>query len=129
MGLRERALADTRAILNDRQCGSGYPVTVTPPTGAAVPLVGWTNDIGLLVDPDTGQAVSGRSIVVTLSLVDLQAANLSIPENVPDLDRNPWVLSFTDLVGGDLTTCVTESAPDRILGFVNLTVEHYRTAT
>lgn len=123
MGLREIAQADARAFLNDTQCGAGIAMTVTAPSDLSGTVNGWANDIAALIDPDTGQAVSGRMITVSFHVLDLQAVGLTLPHGVHDKDVKPWRVSYTDEFGTTFNMVVVESEPDRTLGFVNCSME------
>lgn len=120
------ARADSRAILNDTRTGSGVPIVITPPGQAARALTGWSNDIGLLVDPDTGQAISGRVATVAVHIADLAAEGLPIPEAEHRQDAKPWSLSFKDEQDNDYTFRIAETHPDRTMGIVTFTVDSYR---
>lgn len=120
MSLLTIAQADLKAILNDSVTGVGVTIGVRSPCGDVQSLTGWSNDIGLLVDPDTGQAVSGRIATVALVIADLTAAGLALPENISDDDANPWRITFSGL-----EFKVTESHPDRTLGVITCTLEAF----
>ncbi len=120
------ARADTRAFLNDSLTGSAVPIAITPPGLPARTLMGWSNDIGLLVDPDTGQAISGRIATVALSIADLAAQNLPIPESEHSTSAKPWVISFLDGQLDNYVFSIVETHPDRTTGIVTCTVDSYR---
>ena len=71
-------------------------------------------DIGQLVDPNTGQPVSGRlaSIVFRLSS-RVPVFGSRIPEGVPQNSARPWIIGY----GGNEYD-VRRSAPDRTIGVV-----------
>jgi hypothetical protein len=125
MGIRERAEADARRILNNKTSGKGLDITVTDPTGASHSFVGWQNDIAELIDPDTQDYVSGRLVNVSLAITDLVTAGLEIPEGEPDPNKRPWVVEYIDLWGTPLKYAVARSVPDRGLGIVVLYLEVY----
>lgn len=128
MGLREQAAADVKKILNDDTNGAGWVISIYDPTAptVAVSFVGWSNDIALLIDPDTDDFVSGRRASVAISLTDIEAANLSgIPDAVPDTVGRPWVVAFDDLDGNTHTFKVARSHPDRGVNCLVLDLEVY----
>lgn len=125
MSLRETAEADLGLILENDTIGFGWPITVTDPTGTAVPLTGFSNDISELIDPDTGQALSGRLASVALRISSLTAAGLSLPEGIADASNKPWLMAFDDINGNPFTFKVQKSNPDRALGIVTCILEIY----
>lgn len=124
MGLREQAALDARTILNNTD-GFGVPITVTNPGGTSADLTGFSNDIALTIDPETGMAVSGREASVALHMRDLVDAGLGLPKNIADEDLRPWVVSFVDVLGITHTFKVKESNPDRASGVITCTLEVY----
>ena len=125
MSLRELAEADLGVILGDNTAGFGWPITVTDPEDRSAVLVGFTNDIGQLIDPDTGVAVSGRQASIALRMTSLLAAGLGLPKNIAAVDRKPWRIAFDDVVGETHRFKVIESMPDRALGVVTCLLELY----
>lgn len=123
MGLREQIAADTKAILEDQASGFGYPITLTDPLGNTADLVGFSNDISQVIDPDTGTAVSGRAVECTLAIKSITDAGLSLPQGIANVDEKPWTVSFTDINGNAGTFKVFESVPDRAMGTVILALE------
>jgi hypothetical protein len=125
MGLREQAEADLGVILEDAEHGFGRPITVTDPSGLVRPLTGFSNDIAQVIDPETGQAVSGRLASVALRISSLTAAGLGIPVGVADAASKPWLIGFDDINGNTFVFKVQQSNPDRALGLVSLILELY----
>lgn len=125
MSLLDIAQADTRSILNDSEMGVGVDIRLTTPGGISRTFTGWSNDIALLVDPDTGQAVSGRMATIALSLLDLAECNIPIPEAIPDRNSKPWLVSYDDRLGNSYEFKVVETHPDRTLAVVTCTLEMY----
>ena len=93
--------------------------------GAGAPLVGLSNDISQVIDPDTGQIVSGRLATVVLRTSSLIAAGLGQPVGVSDASSKPWVVGFDDINGTSYKFKVKESNPDRALGLVVCVLEAY----
>lgn len=126
MGLRSDAEADLGAILEDSVRGFGWPITVTDPSGNVAPLTGDSGDISQLIDPDTGQAVSGRLAHVSLRISSLVASPVvGIPRTIADSTSKPWLITFDDINGTSYTFKVSESDPDRKLGLVICLLELY----
>lgn len=126
MGLREIAEADLVTTLEDRDTGFGFNIKVTDPDGTSADLIGTSNDIAELIDPDTGQAVSGRFASVALRISSLTAKGLGLPEDIADATKRPWVIEFDDINGNPFTFKVKDSNPDRGLGIVTCILEIYK---
>lgn len=125
MGLRDTAAADAKAILEDG-LGFGYPITVTDPSGTIGNLTGFSNDISELIDPDTGQAVSGRFASVALSRSSLEDEGLGLPVGIADDSLKPWLIAFDDINGNPFTFKVHKSNPDRGLGIITCILGLYK---
>ena len=131
MNLRLQAELDLATTLEDNTSGFGWPIAVTDPTGFSNPetIYGMSNDIGLLIDPDTGTAISGRFASVTLRISTLVAAGFSsLPRAISDPASKPWLMSFDDINGNNHVFKVKSSMPDRGLGILSVTLEAYKTA-
>lgn len=127
MGLRERAERDLGRILENQNSGFGWPITVTDPAGKAEPLVGYSNDISQVIDPDTGQLVSGRLASVALRISALTAAGFTtLPRNISERTAKPWQVRFDDINGNPFTFKVQSSDPDRALGLLVCILEDYK---
>jgi len=120
VGLRELAENDLGAILEDSAYGFGWPITLTDPDGLTDDtLVGYSDDISQMIDPETGVLVSGRVASIVLRISSLQAACFtSLPRAVADTDSAPWLVAFDDINGDAHTFKVRQGDPDRTLGVV-----------
>ena len=126
MGLREIAEQDLGFILEGDEAGFRWPITITDPNGTTVPnLYGFSDDIAQVIDPDTGQAVSGRLASVVLRLSTLAAAGLETPQGVADASQKPWLISFNDINGNAFDFKISQANPDRALGSVSCLLELY----
>lgn len=124
MNLRALAESDLATVLEDEVYGFGWPISVTNPAGVVAPdLVGSSQDISQIIDPDTGQAVSGRLATVVLRISSLTA--VGIPVYVAAETGKPWVVIFDDINGNTHAFKVAESNPDRTLGVVVCILEAY----
>lgn len=126
MGLRDRAAAILNARVADETRGFGWRVAVTDPDGVTGDLVGRSTDIEQLIDPDTGQAVSGRFAGVFLTMDSLEKAGLGIPQGIADAQSKPWIVEFQDIRGGPYKFKVAQSNPDRAIGGVACVLEVYQ---
>lgn len=127
MSLRQLAESDLGLILEDGVTGFGWPITITDPAGnsGTGPLTGFSDDIAQIIDPDTGQAVSGRLASVALRISSLTAAGLTLPRGIADAGSKPWVIQFDDINGNAFNFKVAQSNPDRALGLVTCLLELY----
>lgn len=129
MNLRQQAESDLQYILGDSVTGFGWPITVTDPNGTSGQLTGATTDISQVVDPETGQVVSGRSASVAIRTASIFGVGFnSLPVAVTDKNSKPWLVRFSDINGSSYTFKVIQSNPDRTLGIVTCILEAY-TAT
>lgn len=127
MGLREVAELDLAIILEDDSFGFAWPITLTDPSGlVSVDLKGRSNDVRQVIDPDTGQQVTLRTVSVSLRISTLIAQGFTeLPRNVMDLNVTPWVVTFDDINGASYTFRVVEGFPDRTLGIVTCELDLY----
>jgi len=125
MSLRVQAREDARSFLNERS-EFGWPILVRNPSGLAVQLCGFSTDIGETIDPDTGQAVSGRRASVALHIADCMCSGLQdIPRGIADSGSKPWIVTFDDILGKPHDFKVLETLPDRAIGIVVCMLEIY----
>lgn len=125
MSLRQLAEADLGVILEDGATGFGWPITITDPAGNTGTLTGFSDDIAQIIDPDTGQAVSGRLASVALRISSLALEGLTLPKGIADAGSKPWVIEFDDINGNAYKFKVSQSNPDRALGLVTCLLELY----
>lgn len=125
-GLRDVAEQDLAGILEDPVYGFGWAITVTDPAGTSAALTGFSNDIAQMIDPDTGQAVSGRSASAVLRISSLTTAGLALPQGIADAGIKPWIIEFTDINSNAFKFKVSQSNPDRGLGIVSCLLELYK---
>lgn len=127
MSLRQLAEADLGLILEDEVTGFGWPITVTDPSGnsGTGPLTGFSDDISQIIDPDTGEAVSGRLASVAIRISSLTSHGLAMPRGIADSKIKPWIIQFDDINGNAFKFKVAQSNPDRALGLVTLLLELY----
>jgi len=112
-------------ILEDDTYGYGWAIVLTDPAGTEVPLTGFSDDISQIIDPDTGQAVSGRLASAVLRISSITGAGLTMPKGISDRTSKPWLISFDDINGNPYTFKVSQADPDRALGVVVCILEFY----
>ncbi len=127
MSLRLLSESDLQGILEDKATGFGWDVTIKTPGGVSESLVGFSNDISQMIDPDTGQAVSGRLATVVLRISSIYAAlpGVGLPEGISDPTLDPWTVTFDDINGLPYTFKITSADPDRTLGIIPCILETY----
>lgn len=125
MSLRSIAENDLGAILEDGVMGFGWAIQITDPSGLSIPLTGFSDDISQIIDPDTGEAVSGRLVSVALRISSLTTAGLALPVGIADSASKPWIIEFNDINGNPFKFKVSQSNPDRALGLVTCLLELY----
>ena len=126
MSLRQLAENDLSTIM-ENPLDFGWAVTIIDPDGVtnASPIYGNCGDIGQVIDPDLGVAVSGRKAYLTLRLSTLTTQGLGIPVKIADRTKKPWRVTFNDVNGASYTFNVIDSAPDRVLGVVTCEIGLY----
>jgi len=125
MNIRALAERDLATTLEDGEYGFGWPAVITDPEGNFGCLSIQANDISALIDPDTGQMVSGKSIGVVIRIRTLQEKCLGIPRNVSKRSEKPWTVEFTDVLGASGACKVISADPDYVLGVVSCKLEVY----
>jgi hypothetical protein len=125
MGLREQAALDAQAIIENLADFSSELTLITP-AGVAHALKGLGSDIGLSVDLDTGQTVTGRRVHVAFSMLTLDALGLQLPVGIADGKLKPWRVVRTDALGKPQTFKVAETRPDREVGLLVCFLEAWR---
>ena len=116
MDLQQIAETDLATTLES----NGQLITVTDPVGVSADVQGLSNDISLLIDPDTGVPVSGRNANVSLRLSTLKTAGIGTPKGIEDGASVPWLVEYTTVEGQTIKARVMASNPDRSLGIVTL---------
>jgi len=126
LGLRDLVEKDLAATLEDDLIGFGWPITIRDPNGNEETLKGYSNDVSNVIDPETGQAISGRIAQVTLRNSTLAESSLVLPiQGIVDEARKPWRVTFTDLAAAPTVFKVIEAMPDRAMGISLLRLELY----
>ena len=126
MGLRAESEAALAETLEDTDLW-GWPITVTDPSEVSASLTGQSGDIAQIIDPQTGDVISGRLAHCVLRLSSLTAAGFTtVPRAIASSTSKPWLVTFDDINGTAYTFKVRESNPDRTLGIVALILEAYR---
>lgn len=127
MGLRNLVEQDLAVILEDADTGFGWPIILKDPDGLERPLTGLSDDIAQVIDPDTGQAVSGRLASVALRISTIFAEGFTtLPKGIADAKKKPWTVAFDDINGNAHLFKIMQSNPDRAVGVVTCLLESYK---
>lgn len=130
MSLRAQAETDL-AVTLEASGDFGWPIVLTDPAGfvGTEQLYAQTGDIGVLIDPDTGMAVTGRKATCTVRMASLTAAGFtSLPFSVPETTGKPWLVAFDTPSDVSQTYKIKQAWPDRTLGVVVLVLEFWKAA-
>ncbi len=112
-------------IVENSASGFGRAIRVKTPAGVVLELTGLTRDISDAIDPDTGVNITTRQASAAIRISAFGAHG--IPQNVPENDKRPWSVTFSDADGNPQTYRVIESKPDRTIGIVVLILEILKT--
>jgi hypothetical protein len=103
----------------------GWPATVTDPDGNVCECMVLSNDIGQVIDSETGMIVSGRTASATVVTADLIDAEMGRPVAIVDETLKPWTIVFNDIQLAAYTFKVAQTMPDRTIGGVVCMLEEY----
>lgn len=124
--LRTLAENDLGGILEDSSQGFGIPITVTDPAGLVKQMIGFSNDIARIIDPETGQIVKGRIVTVALRQTSVIAVGFtSQPIGIAKENKKPWLIEFNDLHSVAQKFKVVETFPDNALGIIVCELEQW----
>jgi hypothetical protein len=112
--IRAVAESDLKTIIEDPS-GAGTAYTLIENTGAEYPVVGTFGDIGLLIDPISGEAIQGRTITATCMASTITAAAGKVP-------ARGWKARAMGLDGKSYTLFVQRNEHDRTIGLCRLTL-------
>lgn len=116
MSLLQRMQKDAQRIMNSEKFGFSTSVTLVEPDGTEHPLKSIISVIHNLVDPDTGQPVSGYLATASINRLDLNVLGIMLPEGVSNELARPWTLRETNIDNVVVTYKITRAAPDEANG-------------
>jgi hypothetical protein len=125
MNLRLLAARDLARILSDGAAGFGWPVEITAPDGSTLSTTGFTNDIGQVFDPGTGQPIAGRHVSFTIPEISFAEVGMLIPAQVTARGAPKWIFKLDDVNGTPGVFTVRSAMRDRSAGTVVLVLEVY----
>lgn len=124
MNLTQTMRKDFNKIMGSKS-GIAESIQIIDPNGESHDIQAVVSVIHNLIDPDTGQPVSGFLATASISRLHLMARNLSIPAGEFDQNKRPWVLVYNDIDGNSTKYIVVRSAPDEAQGNVLLDLGSY----
>lgn len=116
MSLIDRMQKDSQRIMNSSRYGFSIPIVLTSPSGDEYSLMGIVSIIHNLVDPDTGQPVSGFLATVSINYRDLNDSGIDLPEGEMSSSARPWLVTATNVIGVEQTMKLVRSSPDETNG-------------
>lgn len=119
MNLQALAAADLAFTLE----GDGQTVTLINPSGVSVELKALSNDISLVIDPETGVPVSGRNANVSFRIDSIRGEGFTLPKGEEDGANVPWLVTYTAVTGEQIRTKIMSTMPDRALGVLACRLE------
>ncbi len=125
MNLISRVQKDSQRIMNSERFGFSVPIVLTEPDGTAHSFKGLVSIIHNLIDPDTGEPVSGFLATVSINVRDLNAAGVEVPEGVMSETERPWLVTETNQFGVEQTLKIVRAAPDETNGNILIDLGAY----
>lgn len=125
MSLFQRMQKDSQRIMNSNRFGFGIDIALIDPSGVEYPLKSIVSVIHNLIDPDTGQPVSGYLATASINRLDLNAQSIELPEGVSSDFKRPWLVRYTNIDGVEVTNKMTRAAPDEANGNILCDLDFY----
>lgn len=116
MSLLQLLQKDSQRIMNSSKFGFSTDIVLIDPNDVEYPLKSVLTVIHNLIDPDTGQPVSGYLATASINRLDLNALGITLPEGVSDELQRPWTVRETNIDGVVVTYKITRAAPDEANG-------------
>lgn len=104
------------AIISQDTDGFAEEVVLTSPTGQSATIACVWTDVGVGLDPESGQTVSAKAASVSISDDALTEAGIGIPVSVQEKNKKPWKITVTNIDGTSTAYKITEPRRDRRLG-------------
>lgn len=116
MSLLQRIQKDSQRIMNSTRFGVSIDIVLLDPAQVEYPLKSIVTVIHNLIDPDTGQPVSGYLATASINRLDLNELGITLPEGVSNELERPWTIRYTNIDNVVITNKITRSAPDEANG-------------
>lgn len=117
MNLTAQAEADLSFTMEDVDNGFGVALQFRDSNGDFQTVNCQSTDIGYLVDPNTGQAVVGRTVEANGRISTFNSLNISVPK------RSDSGIVFVTTAGDEVSLKVMDNYIDRKMGIYKLTME------
>lgn len=116
MSLLDAARIDAKNISGNTVSGFSVPIFVTSPDGFEAQVSGTYTDISQVIDPGTGEFVSGRQASVSIALSEFENAGFDgLPRGIADTTIKPWVMQINHPCHSGGKFRVIQSDPDNTL--------------
>ena len=116
MSLLQRIQKDSQRIMNSTRFGVSIDIVLLDPAQVEYPLKSIVTVIHNLVDPDTGQPVSGYLATASINRLDLNELGIALPEGISNELARPWTIRYTNIDNVEITNKITRAAPDEANG-------------
>jgi hypothetical protein len=116
MSLLQRLQKDSQRIMNSSKFGFSTDIVLIDPNDVEYPLKSILTVIHNLIDPDTGQPVSGYLATASINRLDLNELGITLPEGVSNELERPWTIRYTNIDNVVITNKITRAAPDEANG-------------
>lgn len=128
MSLRDIQESDLKILMEDSVCGFGYEVTLTRPQGDSIQIHGLNTDIENMINPATGEVISGRRVTMTFRNSTIFAAGWDLPIGITLSAFKPWLVTVNDINGLSGVFKICHTMPDRTVGIIVCALEAYNGA-
>jgi len=111
-----RMQKDAQKIMNSERSGFSIDVTLTLPDATEYTIKAIMSIIHNLIDPDTGQPVSGFFATASINSLDLLGLGVDLPEGEMDSYKRPWTITAVNVLGNSQLMKITRVSPDETNG-------------
>ena len=116
MSLMDRLQKDAQRIMNSSRAGFSIDIVLTLPSGIEHSIKSIVSIIHNLIDPDTGQPVSGFFATASINSLDLLTLEVELPEGEMDSNKRPWTITATNVLGVSQLMKIVRVSPDETNG-------------
>ncbi len=116
MSLLDRVRKDSTRIMNSERYGTGTDIVLIDSDDVEYPMKSIVAVIHNLVDPDTGQPVSGYLATASVNRYNLPVNKRTELEGVSDELQRPWTIRYTNIDNVEIINKITRAAPDEANG-------------
>lgn len=126
MGLIEESRKDAQRIITDLN-GFGQSIEFIAPTGESIPISGLHKKIRLGVDLQTGNIVNSLVATVTVTSLDLFAANYPYRnlDGHGEVNLDGHLVNVKDVTGDVINYSVQSWHPDETVGLIVVYLQYY----